>query len=96
MDDSIILKNEFIPDDMVVNYFCSCDIVAQPYKSATQSGVTQIAYHFERPMLVTDVGSLSETVNHEKGGYVVNYDSCLLYTSPSPRDRQKSRMPSSA
>ena len=39
LDDSIILKNEFIPDNMVVNYFCSCDIVAQPYKSATQSGL---------------------------------------------------------
>jgi glycosyltransferase involved in cell wall biosynthesis len=45
--------------------------VAQPYKSATQSGVTQIAYHFEKPMVVTNVGGLGEIVPHGKVGYVV-------------------------
>ena len=54
---------------------CAADMVTQTYRTATQSGITQIAYHFEKPMLVTDVGSLSETVNHKQGGYVVNYDS---------------------
>ena len=81
LDDNIILKNEFIPDDMVVNYFCSCDIVAQPYKSATQSGVTQIAYHFEKPMLVTDVGGLAEIVKHGVSGYVCNPDVDSVYQS---------------
>ena len=81
MNDSIILKNEFIPDDMVVNYFCSCDIVAQPYKSATQSGVTQIAYHFEKPMLVTDVGGLAEIVKHGVSGYVCSPDVDSVYQS---------------
>ena len=44
----------------------------QPYKSATQSGVTQIAYHFEKPMVVTDVGGLREIVPDGKCGYVVS------------------------
>ena len=49
-------------------------IVAQPYKSATQSGVTQIAFHFEKSMLVTNVGGLPEIVPHGKIGYVVEPD----------------------
>ena len=52
-------------------YFSACDIVALPYKTATQSGVTQVAFHFEKPMLVTHVGGLGEIVPHEKIGYVV-------------------------
>jgi glycosyltransferase involved in cell wall biosynthesis len=44
--------------------------VVQPYKNATQSGVSQIAYHFERPMLVTDVGGLSELIPDGEVGYV--------------------------
>lgn len=67
----LILINDFIPDSKVVDYFCIADIIVQPYKSATQSGVTQIAYHFEKPMIVTDVGGLSEIVPHEKVGYIV-------------------------
>lgn len=71
LEDSVVLRNSFIPDDEVVNYFCAADIVVQPYKHATQSGVTQIAYHFNKPMLVTDVGGLKEIVPHNKVGYVV-------------------------
>jgi len=56
----------------VKNYFCAADLIVQPYKSATQSGVTQIGYHFEKPMLVTDVGGLSEIIPNGKVGYVVN------------------------
>ncbi len=47
--DQVIMANEFIPDNQVADYFNCCDIVVQPYKDATQSGVTQIAYHFENP-----------------------------------------------
>ena len=68
--ESVILATNFIPDDEVVNYFCAVDIIVQPYRNATQSGVTQIAYHFEKPMLVTDVGGLKEIVPHNKVGYV--------------------------
>jgi D-inositol-3-phosphate glycosyltransferase len=67
----IIWHTDFIPNDKVRDYFCAADLVAQPYKDATQSGVTQIAYHFEIPMLVTNVGGLAETVPHGKAGYVV-------------------------
>ena len=65
------MSNDFIPDSQVLNYFCAADLVVQPYKSATQSGVTQIAYHFDKPMIITDVGGLGEFVPHEKTGYVV-------------------------
>lgn len=69
--DRLILKTDFIPDDEVRNYFCAADLVVQPYKHATQSGVTQICYHFDRPMLVTNVGGLPEIVPNGKVGYVV-------------------------
>jgi glycosyltransferase involved in cell wall biosynthesis len=69
--EKLILKTDFIPDDEVRNYFCAADMVVQPYKHATQSGVTQICYHFDRPMLVTNVGGLPEIVPHGKVGYVV-------------------------
>ena len=68
---AIIWANNFIADSDVRYYFGACDLVVQPYKSATQSGVTQIAYHFEKPMLVTNVGGLSEIVPHGEAGYVV-------------------------
>lgn len=64
--------DRFINDTEVAAFFSSADLVVQPYKSATQSGVTQIAYHFEKPMIVTDVGGLREIVPDRKCGYVVN------------------------
>ncbi len=70
IQDKVILRNEFIPSNLVRYYFCAADLVVQTYHNATQSGVTQIAYHFERPMLVTNVGGLSEIVPHEKVGYI--------------------------
>ncbi len=75
INDRVIWHTRFIPNDQVKHYFCAADLVAQPYKSATQSGVTQIAYHFEKPMLVTNVGGLPEMVSDGKAGYVVKPDS---------------------
>lgn len=69
--DLVTLRTDFIPDDMVRYYFCASDIVVQPYKHATQSGVTQICYHFNRPMIVTNVGGLPEIVPNDMVGYVV-------------------------
>jgi len=74
LQDKVIIVNQFIPDGLVKDYFNSSDIVVQPYKSATQSGVTQVAYHFEKPMLVTNVGGLEEIVPNGKVGYAVNPD----------------------
>jgi D-inositol-3-phosphate glycosyltransferase len=68
----VILKTDYIPNAEVENYFNAADLVAQPYKSATQSGVTQIGYHFNKPMLVTDVGGLAEIISDRKAGYVVS------------------------
>lgn len=73
----IILNSDFIPAEKVKDYFCASDMITQTYRTATQSGVTQIAYHFERPMLVTNVGGLSEIVPNNKVGYV---------TSQNPKD----------
>lgn len=72
LEDVIIVNNQYISDDNVKYYFNVADMVVQPYKSATQSGVTQIAYHFEKPMLVTNVGGLGEIIPNGKVGYVVD------------------------
>ncbi|MBO4370073.1 MAG: glycosyltransferase [Paludibacteraceae bacterium] len=71
LSDTVIWHTHFIPDSDVRRYFSACDLVVQPYKSATQSGVTQVAYHFEKPMVVTNVGGLGELVPDGKVGYVV-------------------------
>jgi glycosyltransferase involved in cell wall biosynthesis len=70
LDDSLFLKTNFINDSEVKYYLCAADFVIQPYKSATQSGVTPLAYHFEKPMLVTNVGGLPSLVPHLKVGVV--------------------------
>jgi len=74
LENQLVWHSEFVPDSEVKYYFNACDIVVQPYKSATQSGVTQIAYHFEKPMLVTDVGGLKEIVPDGVVGYVTAVD----------------------
>jgi len=71
LQEQITLYSNYIPDDEVKNYVCSADFIIQPYKNATQSGVTPLAYHFEKPMLVTNVGGLADTVPHLKTGIVV-------------------------
>jgi D-inositol-3-phosphate glycosyltransferase len=74
LNDRVILHNRFVANDLVKYYFCASDLVAQPYKEATQSGVSQVAYHFNVPMVVTRVGGLPEMVPHMKAGYVVDTD----------------------
>ncbi|WP_372776445.1 glycosyltransferase [Mangrovibacterium sp.] len=70
LSDKVILRTDFIIEKHVTRYFGASDMVVQPYKSATQSGVTQIGYHFEKPMLVTNVGGLAEIIPDQKIGYV--------------------------
>ncbi|MEO5995797.1 MAG: glycosyltransferase [Chitinophagaceae bacterium] len=69
---SLILKTAYIPEAEVKNYFCAADVVIQPYRAASQSGVTPLAYHFEKPMIVTNVGGLADYVLHEKAGLVTD------------------------
>jgi len=65
------LFNEYIPDDEVTTYFSASDVCILPYKSATQSGITAIAHHFDLPIIATDVGGLKETILHEKTGLMI-------------------------
>ncbi len=69
--ENVIIKSDFIPSDNVKYYFGAADVVVQPYRTATQSGISQMAYHFETPMIVTNVGGLSEIVPNGKVGFVV-------------------------
>jgi glycosyltransferase involved in cell wall biosynthesis len=71
LENRLVRATDFIPNEQVANYFSAADMVIQPYKNATQSGVSQVAYHFGRPMLVTDVGGLAELIPHGVVGYVV-------------------------
>lgn len=70
----VILHTQFIPNEKVAAYFCASDLVVQPYKDASQSGVTQVAYHFDVPMVVTNVGALPEMVPNNIAGLVVKPD----------------------
>ena len=68
--DQLILHTHFIADSEVKYYLCAADVVVQPYRTATQSGVTPLAYHFEKPMIVTNVGGLAAMVPDDKVGLV--------------------------
>lgn len=70
LEDLLVQHNHFIPDSQVHLYFSAADLVVQTYKDATQSGVTQVAYYYSKPMLVTNVGGLAELVPAGKVGYV--------------------------
>lgn len=71
LEDQIILHGKFIANEEVKLYFSATDLVALPYRTATQSGVTQVSFYFEIPTLVTNVGGLGEIIPHQKAGYVV-------------------------
>lgn len=68
--DRLDLFTDFIPNEEVKYYFGAADLVVQPYRNATQSGITQVAYHFEKPMITTNVGGLAEVVPDGKVGFV--------------------------
>jgi D-inositol-3-phosphate glycosyltransferase len=68
---SIRFDTRYVSDERVPVYFSAADLVVQPYRSATQSGVAHIAFHFGRPVVVTDVGGLAETVPDGEAGFVV-------------------------
>jgi len=72
LKDRVILHDKFISNEDVRYYFCACNLVAQTYRNATNSGVTMVGYFYEKPMLVTNVGGLAEIVPDGKCGYVVD------------------------
>ncbi len=71
LESSIRFVADYIPNEEVAQYFCAADVVVLPYLSATQSGIAQIAYNFDKPLIATDVGGLAEVVLHEKAGFIV-------------------------
>lgn len=75
IQDQVILHAKFIANEDVKLYFSATDLVALPYRSATQSGVTQVSFHFEVPTLVTNVGGLGEIIPDKVAGYVVESNS---------------------
>jgi len=81
LESFVELRTIFIPDNEVRNYFSIADIVAQPYRIAGQSGITQIAYHFEKPMLVTNVGGLAQIIPNGVVGYVVDINPVKIANS---------------
>ncbi len=76
--DSLILRTDFIPDSEVKYYLCAADVVVQPYRTATQSGVTPLAYHFNKPMIVTNVGGLPALVPDNKVGLIAEPDAASI------------------
>lgn len=75
LSDHVKLLNQFIPNEEVAKYFVPSDLVVLPYRSATQSGILNLAYGFYKPVLVTNVGGLAEFVDEGKSGYVIKPDS---------------------
>ena len=71
LTEHVHLHADYIPNKDVPTFFAAADVVVQPYLSATQSGVAQIAFHFDTPLIITDVGGLAEVVPHERAGLVV-------------------------
>ena len=71
LDSVVKIFSDFIPTNEVKYYFSACDVVVLPYKSATQSGIVQIANNFDKPMISTNVGGLPEVVADGKTGYLV-------------------------
>jgi len=78
IEDLLILKTAFIADSEVKYYLCAADVVVQPYRSATQSGVTPLAYHFEKPMIVTNVGGLPSLVPDDKVGLIAEPNAAAI------------------
>jgi glycosyltransferase involved in cell wall biosynthesis len=72
LKNNIVLLSDFMPDEKVRYFFSACDCLALPYTDATQSGIVQIAYFYDKPVIVTDVGGLSEVVIKEKTGIIIN------------------------
>jgi len=81
LKNTVHIHSDFIANSEVRYYFSAADLVVQPYKHATQSGITQIAYHFEKPMVVTNVGGLAEVVPDGKVGFVVPVDPTAIATA---------------
>jgi glycosyltransferase involved in cell wall biosynthesis len=78
IEEQLLLRTDFINDSEVRFYLSAADFVIQPYRNATQSGVTPLAYHFEKPMLVTNVGGLPSLVQDGKVGVIAEPNAAAI------------------
>ncbi|MDD2324174.1 MAG: glycosyltransferase, partial [Bacteroidales bacterium] len=78
LNSHIYLFDRYVDSSEVNKYFCAADLIVQPYKTASQSGVSQIAYHFNKPMVVTNVGALPDMVPDGKAGYVTEVNASAV------------------
>ncbi len=78
LESRIKIVSDYVPNQMVSKYFSAADVVVLPYLSATQSGIAQIAYHFDKPVIATNVGGLAEIIVENKTGYIVPPDNPQL------------------
>lgn len=81
IDSSVLLHDFYIPNEDVAHYFCAADLIVQPYLSATQSGVSMVACNFNKPMILTNVGGLSEYVNDKVDGYLVDVNKAAILSA---------------
>ena len=72
LKNNIIFVDEYVPNNVVSLYFSASSIVAQPYKEVNQSGILQVAYHFDKPILITNVADEGNSIPNKKVGYVIN------------------------
>lgn len=75
VEDKITVVDDYVPDSSVGEYFTACDLVVLPYRSATQSGILQVANHFARPVVATQVGELPRLIRHGQTGFLARSDS---------------------
>lgn len=75
LENEVKMFTDFIPDSDVRYFFSACDVVVLPYIDATQSGIIQIAYFYDKPVIATNVGGLSEIVNNNETGFIVKPES---------------------
>ncbi len=75
IEEKVKVINQFVPNEDVAKYYQAADVVILPYRSATQSGILNVAYGFYKPVIVTDVGGLAEFVDEGKTGFVVKPNS---------------------
>ena len=71
MQSNVVINDGYVPDTEVERYFAAADLVVLPYTFATQSGIVQIVYGFEKPVVVTNVGGLPDVVENERTGYII-------------------------
>ncbi len=71
LQDCVTVHADYVPNEKVASFFSAADVVVLPYLSATQSGITQIAYNFNKPVIASDVGGLAEVIKHGKTGIIV-------------------------